>query len=192
LDEILDLGYTACSRGDASRGDPEVEQPGSSALEMRRRPGAKPGDRRCRARRPRAGSHPAPGSLGSPSAGITTGCLQWLDEAALRAAKAARLGSPKGMAMSHPAGPGLRPRAPLGSTVPRFEDAATERREAQRLVTRRSALDRRGIDCERDAALRPPRFAEGNKDEGLARADQRTGRAERWLQFQCVQRIARG
>src|SRR6185312_478997 len=37
--------------------------------------------------------------------------------------KPLRLGSPMDGA-SRPDGPGLRPRAPLGSTVPRFEDAA--------------------------------------------------------------------
>ena len=76
--------------------------------------------------------------------------------------KPLRLGSPKGMAMSHPAGPGLKPRAPLGRTVPRFEDAATERREAQRLVTRRPALDRRGNRLWARRGAPPPRICEGN------------------------------
>src|SRR6185312_10786575 len=111
-----------------------------------------PGDRverPGRARRPRAGSHPAPGSLGSPSAPTRRGCLQWLDEAALRRAKAPLTGQPDETVMSRLDGPGLRPRAPLGSTVPRLKDAATERRGAQRLLTRRPALDRRGSTVER-------------------------------------------
>ena len=64
------------------------------------------------------------------------GCLRWLDEAALGAAKAAptRPG-PRGGRSGRPAG--FTPRAPLGSTVPGSKNAAVECREARRSNRRR-------------------------------------------------------
>src|SRR5690348_9056207 len=52
--------FSPAHEGTASRGDPDVEQPGITVLEMRRRPGDR-GESLGRARRPRGGSQPTSG-----------------------------------------------------------------------------------------------------------------------------------
>src|SRR6185312_8925921 len=103
-----------------------------------------PGDRverPGRARRPRAGSHPAPGSLGSPSAPTKRGCLQWLDEAALRGAKAPPTGQPAWAGDEPVWRAGIKaPRAVRKYGPEVWKTPQTERRGAQRLLTRRPAL----------------------------------------------------
>ena len=79
---------------------------------------------------------PALGGPGCPSAPTMRGCLQWLDEAALGAAKAAPTRPRPRGGPTRPSG-GRPPRAPLGSTVPGSKDAAVECREARRVNPRR-------------------------------------------------------
>jgi hypothetical protein len=79
---------------------------------------------------------PALGGPGCPSAPPMRGCLEWLDEAALGAAKAAPTRPRPRGGPTRPSG-GRPPRAPLGSTVPGSKDAAVESREARRLHQRR-------------------------------------------------------
>src|SRR6185312_10401298 len=75
--------------------------------------------------------------------------------------KPLRLGSPHGPVMSRFGGPGLRPRAPFGSTVPRLKDAARGAPQGDRafLMRRAALLAERGHDIERQAALLPLAFA---------------------------------
>jgi hypothetical protein len=75
------------------------------------------------------------GGPGQPSAGIMTGCLQWLDAAGTKAG-----GSPpdKGRQKRHPLL--SRPEA----TAPGTEIAAPERREATRLCAKGARAERRG------------------------------------------------
>jgi hypothetical protein len=79
----------------ASRGDLEVEQARRPLLRL---------------------ASVAPGGLGSPSAGITTGCLQWLDAARMKGGE------------SCPDRAGRSPPSAPGSTAPGTEIAAMERK----------------------------------------------------------------
>ena len=136
-----------------------MEQPGKTAPEMWRRPGA--GTRNGPAERgARAGVRTLrPGGLGGPSAPTTRGCLQWLDEEETKGGE-----SLPGQGVTSPAS-----RSPPGSMGPGTQIAANWsagwRARSQGRVPPQGGL----LPRMRRSALRPLTFSEGANGRGPAR-----------------------
>ena len=137
-----------------------MEQPGKTAPEMWRRPGA--GTRNGPAERgARAGVRTLrPGGLGGPSAPTTRGCLQWLDEEETKGGE-----SLPGQGVTSPAS-----RSPPGSMGPGTQIAANwsagwRARSRERVPPQRRTLTK-GCAVRRSS---PSLFQEGARTRGPAR-----------------------
>ena len=142
----------------------------SSPGPRRRRYGAAPGIEAGRPgsaeRGARAGIRTLrPGGLGGPSAPTTRGCLRWLDEEETKGGESL----PGRQRVTSPAS-----RSPPGSMGPGTQIAANwsagwRARSRERVPPQGGLLPRM-----RRSALQPLTFSEGETDEGLPGADQRT------------------
>jgi len=124
-----------------------VEQPGGTALEIRRRPGVEAKASAERGARGRGFAPPHPGGPGGPSAPTMGGCLQWLDAVATKAGR-------------KPAGSGSH-EAPVAARKHGSRDRNRRKWSAGWRARLASARRPKGGHVKRHSALHPLAFSRG-------------------------------